>query len=80
MKVNELIAQLRMVDQDLQVLCCAEDENLVAPGHLFRLLEIDGVEVTEGERMREESGVVSLRLGSGSSASKMACLSVTSDF
>ena len=41
MNVKELITQLQALDQDLDVLCGTDDENLVAPGHSFRLLEID---------------------------------------
>jgi len=80
MNVKELIAQLQALDQDLDVLCGTDDENLVAPGHSFRLLEIDGVDVIEGERMRDASNAPTLKLGSGPAASKIACLAVTSDF
>lgn len=52
MKVKALIAELGKFDQDLEILGFSEDEELVPDKHIFRLLDIDGVDVAVGGRHR----------------------------
>lgn len=80
MKVKELIAALSKLDPDLPVICYSEDEALLAEGHMFRLLEINHVDALEGEMMRDDNGVATLKLGNNLLSTKMASIDVTTDF
>lgn len=80
MKVSELIAKLEQVDQDLEVLCYTEDEDLLPNGHGFRLMDVVGVQVAEGEQVRGDDEIPSLKLGKSPSAIRFATVQVTSDF
>lgn len=80
MKVKELIAALSKLDPDLPVICYSEDEALQAEGHMFRLLEINHVDALEGEMMRDDNGVATLKLGNSPLSTKMASIDVTTDF
>jgi hypothetical protein len=80
MKVADLIAGLRELDPDLEVVCYTEDEAALRPGHGFALFDIQEVTTTEGEMTRGEDQVPSLRLGAGPASQKLAVLDVTSDF
>ena len=80
MKVADLIAKLEKLDHDLEVLCYTEDKAALTPGHGFALLDIQAVTETEGEMVRGDDRVPSLKLGSGPQSVKLATLEVTSDF
>lgn len=80
MTVRELIAKLSALDQDLQVVCYTEDEELLAPGHIFRLLAIVDVDVAEGEKLRDSKGHPTMKLGSSPDATRLAVLDVTAHF
>jgi len=80
MKVKELIKALSELDPELPVVCYSEDEALLAEGHMFRLLEINHVDAIEGERMRDDNGVATLKLGKSAHSTKMASIDVTADF
>ncbi len=56
------------------------DGALLAKDHLFRLLDIDGVEVSEGERQRGEDQIPTLRLGKGANSVKLAIINVIAEF
>jgi hypothetical protein len=80
MKVRELIAKLSGHDQELDVLCYTEDSGFLPEKHLFRLLEIDDVVESEGERLRGEDHIPTLKLGNSSNSEKFALINVVSDF
>lgn len=80
MTVRELIAKLSALDQDLQVVCYTEDEELLAPGHIFRLLAIVDVDVAEGEKLRDSKGHPTMKFGSSPDATRLAVLDVTAHF
>jgi hypothetical protein len=80
MKVKELVEQLCKLDQELNVICYSEDEILLEPGHIFRLLHIHGVTTTEGENRRGKDRIPTLKFGQSSQSSKYAVLEVTTDF
>lgn len=80
MKVKELVEQLSKLDQELDVICYSEDECFLVPGHIFRLLYIDNVSITEGENRRGDDGIPTLKLERSSLSSKYAVLEVTTDF
>ena len=80
MKVRELIAKLSKLDQEFDVLCYTEDRDLLANKHGFRLLDIDSVEVSEGERRRGDDQVPTLKLGKSPHSEKFVFINVVSDF
>jgi hypothetical protein len=80
MKVRDLVEKLRDLEQDLEVCCYTEDENMLGEGQLFRLLDTESVSVIEGEWCRDSSGVPGLRLGKSPSSRKIASIHVTSVF
>jgi hypothetical protein len=80
MKVKDLLQSLSQLDPELDVMCYSEASDLLLPNHLFRLLEIDGVSEIEGERLRGEDGVASLKLGKSDNATKIATIEITPDF
>jgi hypothetical protein len=80
MKVRELQQQLSRLDPDLEVLCYSEDATLQGKGQLFRLLDIEAVSTTQGERIRLDDGTPYLKLGNSPTSVVLAVLEVTSDF
>lgn len=80
MKVKDLLAALGKIDPSLDVVCYTEDEALQADGHMFRLLDIDKVSVSDAEKHRDDSGTPTLKLGKSESSSLIALVQVISDF
>lgn len=82
MKVKELKAKLEALDPELEVLGCSEDEELLRPGHGFRLLDIEDVSVTEATKMRCEDRhrTPSLKLGRGPLSQKIVLVGLIADF
>ncbi|MDQ7996928.1 MAG: hypothetical protein AAGC76_13905 [Luteibacter sp.] len=57
MKVKDLIAHLTTFDPNLEVMCAAEDKELVGAGELVRFLDIqETISVVEGRTGRDDSG------------------------
>ncbi|HEX5093748.1 MAG TPA: hypothetical protein VFV84_13760 [Burkholderiales bacterium] len=79
MKVQEVIEKLKTLDAKLEVICYTEDEALQSKGHMFRLLDIESVEVSEGERCRVNE-IPTLKFGKGPGSEKLAFINVTGDF
>ena len=79
MKVKELIAQLSAIDPELNILCYSEDESLVSGKNLIRLLEIDNVDVAEGEISRDDNGELQIKIGKGPHSSPVAFINVMVD-
>ena len=77
MVVRELVEKLKGLDQDLDVLCCSEDDDLLPPGLGLRLLEISDVAVRDGERLRGDDGIPTLKLGKGPNSVRIAMIDVT---
>ena len=80
MKVKEMMGALAKYDPDLEVICYSEGEQILPPRHLFRLLDLDGVDIVEGERQRDDNGVPGLKIGKSNAAMKHVVLNVTTDF
>lgn len=80
MKVRELQQQLGMLDPDLDVLCYTEDEAIVLSGAHFRLLEIGGVNITHGEKVRLDDDTPYLKIGKGPASRDLVTLVVTAHF
>lgn len=74
MKVKELIAALSKLDPDLPIICYSEEADAI------RVLEIDGVDTLEGEKIRDEKNVATLNLGNSLYSTKIATINVTLDF
>lgn len=80
MKVKDLVARLGELDEDVEVVCYTEDEGILAPGQVFRLLDILGVNESEAEKRRTEDGTPTLKLGRSPNSQKLALIDVTGDF
>lgn len=78
MKVKELIAQLSKFDQELDVVCYSEDEDLLAEGHRLRIMWPIGVALAEGRFVKGEDGIPSIALQNR--ATKLVTIEVTVDF
>lgn len=80
MKVKDLLAKLKTLPDDLDVLCYTEDEDLVPEGQGFRLFDITAVSVTDAVGERTEHGVPYLRLGKSPHSRSFVLVEVTGDF
>jgi hypothetical protein len=80
MKVKELIDVLKTHDQELDVLCYTEEAGLLADGHTFRLLDIEGVGSSKGERRRGDDDVPTMKFGEFGPATKGVFLHVVGKF
>ena len=80
MKVSDLITKLQSLPSNADVLCYTEDENFQAKGHMFRILEIDDVSLSEATKVRSSDGQPSLKLGKSESSEPHVIISVVSDF
>lgn len=80
MKVKELISELSKLDPQLDVLCYTEDDAFLPAGHLFRLLKLDRVSVTEGEQQRGDDQVPTLKIGKGAHSVRLATIEIISNF
>ena len=80
MKVKELIQRLSQFDGELDVLCYTEEGDILPADHLFRLLEINGVSVAEGEKCRGDDQVPSLKFGQSPHGHGYVLIDITSDF
>ena len=80
MKVKDLMEELAKLDGDMEVLCYTEDEELVAVGHLFRVLDIEDVDTVHAEVFRDADGIPTLKTGRSASSELMATINVSGDF
>lgn len=80
MKLRDLLNQLSHLDPNLDVLCYTEDEALLAPDHIFRLLEIDNVDVVDAEKCRGEDQIGTFKIGKSDLSEHHVVINVTSDF
>lgn len=63
MIVKELIEKLKTFDSQLEILCYCEDLEDMPEDQLFRLFDINGVDVGEAEKTRLVDGTPYFRLG-----------------
>ena len=80
MKVSELINELQSLPQNAHVLCYTEDENLQAKGHMFRLLDIEEVSLTDATPIRGSDELPSFKLGKSETSEQHVLISVVSEF
>jgi|tagenome__1003787_1003787.scaffolds.fasta_scaffold19797360_1 hypothetical protein len=80
MNVKDLIASLQDFDPELEVFCYAVDEALRPPGHLFRLMDVQRVLPSEGERFKGADGVPTISFGHTNSSEQVVFLHVTPEF
>lgn len=80
MKVAELVNALSKLDPDSDVVCYTEDESFTPQGHLFRILEIEEVSVTEAEKCRSSDGIAGFKLGKTELSEKHVTIHVSGDF
>lgn len=80
MKVLELIEKLKKLDPSLDVLCWSEDESVQAPGHSIRIMQIIEVTTVNGEMVRCEDLIPSMKIGSTQVSAQHAVIEVSADF
>jgi hypothetical protein len=80
MNVKELISALTDFDPELEVFCYAVHESLRSPGHLFRLMDIQRVLPSEGERRKGPDDVPTISFGHTDSSQHVVFLHVTPEF
>ena len=80
MKVKEVLAKLKALDPEQDVLCYCEDERDLPQGHRFRLFEIISIEVRDAEMMRLEDKTPSLEFGKTSNSQPQVLIDIISDF
>lgn len=81
MKVKELIEKLKEFDLDTDVLCYTEDENTLAPGHGFRLFDIQAIDKTKGSRRRaEDDNIPSIKFGAKENVEPFVFIHMSCDF
>lgn len=80
MKVRDLVKKLQSFDQDVDVLCSSEDESLQRPNELFRVFEIQSVELTDAEKRRGSDGIASLKLGKTDLSQPHVLIDITTGF
>ncbi len=80
MKVKDLMDKLRRLDPELDVLCFSEDEALLPPNHMFRLLDIEHVSTIDVEKSRGTDGIPSFKIGRSDKSTPHAIIEVVADF
>jgi hypothetical protein len=80
MNVKDLIAQLQDFDPELEVLCYAVHDSLLASGHMFRLMDIQRVLPSEGERRTAHDGLPTMAFGHTGSSQQVVFIHVTPEF
>lgn len=80
MKVKELVSKLSKLDQELDVFGYTEDQDLLPHKNMFRLLDIDNIDVSEGERRRGNDQVPTLKIGKSPQSAKFVLINLISDF
>jgi len=79
MKVSELISKLQSFPSNADVLCYTEDENFQLKGHIFRLLDIEDIIVSEASKVRINEQP-SLKLEKNQNSEPHVLISVITDF
>lgn len=80
MKVKQLVELLSQLDQEMEIFCYSEEEPLLEQGHQFRILDIDGVDASEAEKLRGEDGIPTFRFAKSEEAKKVAFINVLAQF
>ena len=80
MKVKKLIETLGAFDPERDVICYCEEENMSAPGHGFRLFEIESVDVSEAEKTRDDNGIPSFKFDKTKHSTPHVLINIVSDF
>jgi hypothetical protein len=78
-KVGDLISKLQKLDPTHDIFCFAEDIALGTADYCTRLLEIENITEIEGEVIRQDDGLVSMKLGKGANSRKLSIIEITSD-
>jgi hypothetical protein len=61
------------------VICYTEDEPLLPDGHIFRVLEIESLDLVVAEKCRSD-GVGTLKIGKSDTPQNHITLNITTDF
>jgi len=80
MKVKEVIEKLGRLNQDAEVIVYTEEQNLLGPGMLLRVLDIDEIRPLIAERTRLDDNTPYLKLGKSANSEQLAAICVVGDF
>jgi hypothetical protein len=80
MKVNELITKLQSLPANADILCYTEDEAFQVKENMFRILDIEEVNLSQATKIRLPDTQPSLKFGKSESSEEHVLLSITSDF
>ncbi|MCC7419828.1 MAG: hypothetical protein IT428_06090 [Planctomycetaceae bacterium] len=80
MNVRDWIARLQKFNGDEPVVLTCEDANIRGEGRLFRLFDIDDIQITEGQLVRGDDGIPSVKIGRSSDSQSICAIDITADF
>lgn len=80
MKVKDLIAQLSKHDPNSEILCYTEDESVLNKNHLFKVFIIESLDISEGEPLRGDDNVPTIKFGHSPFSVKHVVLNITGSF
>ncbi len=80
MKLRKLLDQLSHLDPELDVFCVADDETIVSPEHVFRIMEIDDIQILELEKLHGDDGIATFKIGKSELSQLHIVLNITSEF
>jgi hypothetical protein len=80
MKVKDLQKKLSELDPESDLLCYSEDESLQTSETVFRVFEIDSLDVVEAEKSRTKKETPTLILEKTKASTKIVLLNITLDF
>ena len=79
MKVKDLIKQLSTLDAEMEIIAYLEDEELLEPGQLIRLVEPIEVSAGEAIRSRDVNGKPRVEMTAAGEGRQFAFLKLTTD-
>jgi hypothetical protein len=79
MKIKDPLEKLSKLDPNADVICYTEDESLLLDGHIFRVLEIESLDLVVAEKCRS-NGVGTLKIGKSDASKNHVTLNITTDF
>lgn len=80
MKVRDLLEKLKNVDPNLEVFGYSEDEELLASGHQFRVLDLVDIAISDAERARTDDGVPTFKFGRTANSRSHVIVEMTGSF
>lgn len=80
MKVKDLIGKLNTYDPNSDVLCYTEDDSVLDKDHLFKIFIIESMDISEGEHLRDDNNIPTIKFGKSPLSVKHVVLNITGSF